>query len=192
MADENHTKCRGTSGIRKEKRCLKSRPVLLTWTLTITRSQDTQSVCFLYFHQLNDFFNYVIMTPKAHFLHLWLNEVHRAYTGRGFDVNALFSQTHRGQQSAGNIKLNQCWIMPIAHVNFEHMMTSSNGNIFRVTGPLCGEFTGPRWIPLKKASGAELWCFFDLLMNKHWVNNPYAGDLRRHRAYYAIIVMTYR
>ena len=23
------------------------------------------------------------------------------------------------------------------------MMTSSNGNIFRVTGPLCGEFTGP-------------------------------------------------
>ena len=27
------------------------------------------------------------------------------------------------------------------------------------TGPLCGEFTGPRWIPLTKASDAELWCF---------------------------------
>ena len=39
------------------------------------------------------------------------------------------------------------------------MMTSSNGNIFRVTGPLCGEFTGPRWIPHTKASDAELWCF---------------------------------
>ena len=26
------------------------------------------------------------------------------------------------------------------------MMTSSNRNIFRVTGHLCGEFTGPRWI----------------------------------------------
>ena len=38
-------------------------------------------------------------------------------------------------------------------------MTSSNGNIFRVTGPLCGEFTGHRWIPLTKASDAELWCF---------------------------------
>ena len=25
------------------------------------------------------------------------------------------------------------------------MMTSSNGNIFRVTGHLCGEFTGHRW-----------------------------------------------
>ena len=39
------------------------------------------------------------------------------------------------------------------------MMTSSNGNIFRVTGHLCGEFTGPRWIPHTKASDAELWCF---------------------------------
>ena len=40
-----------------------------------------------------------------------------------------------------------------------YMMTSSNGNIFRVTGHLCGEFTGPRWIPCTKASDAELWCF---------------------------------
>ena len=39
------------------------------------------------------------------------------------------------------------------------MMTSSNGNIFRVTGLLCGEFTGPRWIPHTKASDAELWSF---------------------------------
>ena len=39
------------------------------------------------------------------------------------------------------------------------MMTLSNGNIFRVTGPLCGEFTGHRWIPLTKASDAELRCF---------------------------------
>ena len=38
------------------------------------------------------------------------------------------------------------------------MMTSSNGNIFRVTGPLWGEFTGHRWIPLAKDSDAELWC----------------------------------
>ena len=38
------------------------------------------------------------------------------------------------------------------------MMTSSNGNIFRVTGHLCGKFTGPRWIPHTKASDVELWC----------------------------------
>ena len=36
-------------------------------------------------------------------------------------------------------------------------MTSSNGNIFRVTGPVCGEFTGDQWIPHKKASDAKLW-----------------------------------
>ena len=39
-----------------------------------------------------------------------------------------------------------------------NMMTSSNGNIFRVTGHLGGEFTGDRWIPRTKASYAELWC----------------------------------
>ena len=39
------------------------------------------------------------------------------------------------------------------------MMTSSNENSFRVTSPLCGEFTGHRWIPLTKANDAELWCF---------------------------------
>ena len=39
------------------------------------------------------------------------------------------------------------------------MMTSSNGNIIRVTGPLCREFTGHRSILPTKASDAELWCF---------------------------------
>ena len=45
-------------------------------------------------------------------------------------------------------------------------MTSSNGNIFRDTGPLCGEFTGHQWIPHTKASDAELWCF--LLSTPEW------------------------
>ena len=44
------------------------------------------------------------------------------------------------------------------------MMTSSNGNIFRVTGHLCGEFTGPRWIPRTKAQSFDV--FFDLRLNK--------------------------
>ena len=39
------------------------------------------------------------------------------------------------------------------------MMTSSNGNIFCVTGPLCGEFTSHLWILLTMASDVELWCF---------------------------------
>ena len=47
-------------------------------------------------------------------------------------------------------------------------MTSANVNIFRVTGPLYGEFTGHQWIPLTKASDAELDVFFDLCLNKQW------------------------
>ena len=38
------------------------------------------------------------------------------------------------------------------------MMTSSNKNIFRVTGPLWGETTGHWWIPLTKSSDSEPWC----------------------------------
>ena len=52
------------------------------------------------------------------------------------------------------------------------------------------EFTGPRWIPLTKASDAELLCFLDLCMNKKVEkNNRHAGDLRRHRAHYDVTVM---
>ena len=69
-----------------------------------------------------------------------------------------------------------------------NMMTSSNGNVFHVTGPLCGEFTGRRWIPHTKASDVELWCFLWSSINS-WVNNNEAGDLIRHRAHYDVIVM---
>ena len=69
-------------------------------------------------------------------------------------------------------------------------MTSSNGNIFRVTGHLCGEFTGYQWIPRTKASDAELWCF---LWSAPWINglinNREASDLRSYRAHYDVIVM---
>ena len=40
-----------------------------------------------------------------------------------------------------------------------HIMTSSNGNIFRVTGPLRGESIGHWRISLTKASEAELWYY---------------------------------
>ena len=53
------------------------------------------------------------------------------------------------------------WQLCITDASLVRMMTSWNGNIFRVTGHLCGEFTGHRWIPHTKASDAELWCF-------HW------------------------
>ena len=77
------------------------------------------------------------------------------------------------------------------------IMTSSNGNILHVIGPLwreftghrClwGEFTGHRWIPLTKASDADIWCFFDRSLNKRlrkqsirwWFETP-SRPLWRH------------
>ena len=54
------------------------------------------------------------------------------------------------------------------------MMTSSNGNIFRVTGPLCGEFTGHRWTPCTKASDVELWCFlWTILINNFKITSDW-------------------
>ena len=69
------------------------------------------------------------------------------------------------------------------------MITSPNGNIFRVIGHLYGEFTGPGWIPRTKASDAELWFFMICALINGWVNNDEAGDLRHHRAHYDVTVM---
>ena len=69
-------------------------------------------------------------------------------------------------------------------------MTSSNGNIFRVTGHLCGEFTGPRWIPAQRPVTRNFFSLICVWING-WVNNCKAGDLRRYRAHYDVTVMDF-
>ena len=67
------------------------------------------------------------------------------------------------------------------------MMTSSNGNIFRVTGPLCGEFTGPGEFPAQRPVTRSFDVFFDLRLNKRlskqsrgwWFETP-SWSLWRH------------
>ena len=77
----------------------------------------------------------------------------------------LCKPTVKSQQSANSgvhivwEALQHGWVFGLWKTRTRSTMTSSNGNIFRVTGPLCGEFTGDRWIPLTKASDAELRCF---------------------------------
>ena len=66
------------------------------------------------------------------------------------------------------------------------MMTSSYGNIFRVTGPLRRESNGDRWIPPTKASDVEFDVFFDRSEQTVGHNNRDAGDLRRHHAHYDV------
>ena len=69
-----------------------------------------------------------------------------------------------------------------------NMMTSSNGNIFRVTGHLCGEFTGPGEFPTQRPVTRSFDVYFDLRPNK-WLSKQSWGwwfetlscSLWRHR-----------
>ena len=66
------------------------------------------------------------------------------------------------------------------------MMTSSNGNIFRVTGNLCGS---PVNYPHKgQWRGALMFSLICVWING-WVNNHKAGDLKCYCAHYGVIVM---
>ena len=56
------------------------------------------------------------------------------------------------------------------HHSAHDMMTSSNGNIFRVTGPLCGEFTGPGSPHKGQWRGALMFYLICARIND-WVNN---------------------
>ena len=52
------------------------------------------------------------------------------------------------------------------------MMTSLNGNIFRVTGLLHGEFTGPGEFPAQRPVTRSFDVFFDLRPNKRLSKQP--------------------
>ena len=69
------------------------------------------------------------------------------------------------------------------------MMTSSNGNIFRVTCPLCGEFTGPGEVPAQRPVTRTLVFSLICAWIHDWVNSREAGDLRRHHGHYDVIIM---
>ena len=67
-------------------------------------------------------------------------------------------------------------------------MTSLNGNIFRVTDPLCGEFTGPGEIPTQRPVTRSFDVFFDLRLNNPLCKQPWgwwfetlSRSLWRHR-----------
>ena len=63
-------------------------------------------------------------------------------------------------------------------------MTSSSGNIFRVTGHLCGEFT----VHKDQWRGALMFSLIYVWIND-WVHDRDAGDLRRYRAHYDVTLM---
>ena len=81
----------------------------------------------------------------------------------------------------------------------QSMMTSSNGNIFRVTGHLCGEFTGPGEFPTQRPVTRSFDVYFDLRPNK-WLSKQSWGwwfetlscSLWRHRNATLFLTITCR
>ena len=76
-------------------------------------------------------------------------------------------------------------VSKITEIN--NMMTSSNGNIFRVTGHLCGR-SPVNSLHKGQWRGALMFSLICVWIND-WVNNREAGDLRRHRGHYDVNVM---
>ena len=71
-----------------------------------------------------------------------------------------------------------CGIDIYTHIIIQHlhnytMMTSSNGNIFRLTGPLCWEFTGPGEFPAQRPVTRSFDVFIDLRLNKRLNKQPW-------------------
>ena len=75
-------------------------------------------------------------------------------------------------------------------ISFPAMMTSSNGNIFRVTGQLCREFHRSPVNSLHKGQwhGALMFPLICVWIIG-WVNNREVGDLRRYHTNYDVVVM---
>ena len=69
------------------------------------------------------------------------------------------------------------------------MMASPNGDIFRVTGALCGESTCHRWVPTKVSDAGLL--FLLCAWTNCWANNRDGGDFRRHHAHYDVTLMIF-
>ena len=71
----------------------------------------------------------------------------------------------------------------------DSMMTSSNGNIFRVAGPLCGNSPVTGEFPSQGQWRGAWMISLICAWTNGWVNNRDACDLRCHRAHYDISVM---
>ena len=76
----------------------------------------------------------------------------------------------------------------VCHIN---MMTSSNGNIFRITGPLWGKPPVTGGSHHKGQWRGTLMFSLICAWTNDWANTPDAGDLRRNRAHYDVTVMNW-
>ena len=115
--------------------------------------------------------NNVRMNDVVHRWWLWTRFPHWAYEAilKGYACALRCGVCPIGHSPMGAFYSTcRAWVGPECF-NDLFMITPSNGNIFRVIGPLCGEFTSQRWIPRTKASEAEFDGFFYPRLNKRLV-----------------------
>ena len=93
----------------------------------------------------------------------------------GANHNCVVSRPSWNDQRCTTLGMVICefWL---SKVNGILMMTSSNGNIFRVTGPLCGSSPFTDEFSTQWAVTRSTDVFFDLRLNNDWVNNSEAGE----------------
>ena len=150
-----------------------------------------------------------ILTHRGQFLH-------KARMGMNAESDILREKLHRGRYNVVVIlqttflliflyencciciRISQKFglVCPIDNISESmkgnsYMMTSSNGNIFRVTGHLCGNPPPPPPPPHKgQWRGALMFSLICVWIND-WVTNREAGDLRRYRAHYDVSVINF-
>ena len=119
------------------------------------------------------------------------------------DLIHIFHGCFSGSRTIARVSVKQAWMIWVnkSHASTgntnmattkqsttQFMMTSSNGNIFRVTDHLCGEFTGPGQFPTQRPVTRSFDVYFDLRPNK-WLSKQSWGwwfetlscSLWRHR-----------
>ena len=86
-----------------------------------------------------------------------------------------------GHQRSARYKVNRFMTM----IWWRHQMET-----FSALLPICaGNSPVPGEFPTQRPVTLSFGVYFDLRPNKWWVNNREAGDLRRHRHHYEVIVM---
>ena len=101
-----------------------------------------------------------------------------------WNKSTLFRENRYEHGCTKNSRTNEMGNSDVHLWEHYYMMTSSNGSISRVTGPLCREFTGSGDFPTQRPVTRSFNVFFDLRLSKQswgwWFEAP-SCPLWRHR-----------
>ena len=110
----------------------------------------------------------LLSSTRPQLMHYWLIDPISDYIVKCVTFIMLPALNWANHFSRGNVAKDFIGLFTIHFSTC--MMTSSNGNIFRVTGPLCGQFTGPGEFPKGQWRGALM---FSLRLNKRLSKQPW-------------------